>query len=292
MPKEKEALPGQASHRAEAAAGHDGAQAVGRATALLFALAEAPKGDLSLTELSGRCALNLSTTRRIAAALVSSGLVAQDPASRRYFLGAKCIRLGTKAASHFGIDLQVVEAMMQLAAHVGEGVNLGVLDDAAVLYVEKIESPQALGINLPAGTRVPLYCTSIGKMLLAESPPHQREALLEAQTFEALQQTTITSRSELEGELDLISQQGYAIDNGEFLAGVTCMSVPLRRRAVTVAALAIQCPTVHHDGKSIVELLPELRAAAARIESLFEAVPADTAPRWHSNGQGQQDGSR
>lgn len=274
-------------HRAGAGPGREGAQAVTRAAAVLGALADSPRGELGLTELADRCSLNLSTARRIAAALIEAGLVGQDGVSRRYFLGVGCIRLGAKATHHLGIDSQVIEAMVELSAEVGAGVNLGVLDNGAALYVEKIESPQALGINIPTGTRVPLYCTSIGKVLLAEASAADREVLVAAQSYKSLQVNTITSKERLEAELDAISSQGYAIDDCEFLAGVTCISVPVRRHDVTVAALAIQCPSVHYDRASITVLLPALKATADRVESRLRALGVEGVRDWRSNGNGK-----
>lgn len=247
----------------------DGSQAVHRALRVLTAFLELPGPYVALVDLARHCRLSPSTTHRLVAALVDEGYLAQDRATSRYYLGARVLQLGRRAVQELGMAQRALPVMRGLAQSEQASVNLGVLQQDQAVYIQKVESPQALQLNLPVGTTVPVYCTAIGKVLAAHLPERARRALLSRLRLEPLQRNTITDPEALWQEWQRVRHAGYAIDNEEFLAGVICLGVPIRVAGEVVAAMALQYPKVHLEPGGILSHLPNLQRAAREVEVLI-----------------------
>ncbi len=130
-------------------------------------------------------------------------------------------------------------------------------------------------MNLQAGSRVPLHCSASGKLLLAFLPKSSRERLLRHLTLTRFTANTLTVPSKLERELERIRAAGHATDNEEYIAGLTCVAVPMRvaHRRVA-AAVAVHAPVSRMPIETALRHLPALeRAAAALAQTLFNDHP-------------------
>jgi DNA-binding IclR family transcriptional regulator len=247
--------PRTASRLRDAAAETGGVQSVVRALTLLEALAD-QHGDIGIAELSRRVGLHVSTAHRILGTLVSRGYARQSPESGRYALGAKTFHI---AESYLGqIDLRrlVRPVLERLSRETGETANLVILDGREALYLDKVESPQSLRIFSRIGRRAPLYCTAVGKVLLAYRSEDEVESLMGTHALEALTRATITSPSQLRQELKKVREQGFALDMEECEHGARCIAVPVRNsRSETVAAIGISGPSIRMDAQRIQELV-------------------------------------
>ena len=231
---------------------------------------EAP---ISLADLSASVKLPKPTVHRITTLLEREGLLYKDSLTRRYSLGTAlhdfCLRAIQSAPAHR--DRQLL--LQRLSEKLGETINLGVLSGREVIYLERVESSWPLRMDFKPGSRVPLHCTAIGKLLLGFAPRRRRERLLDLVPLEAYTKNTRTEPAVLLRELLEIRRRGYSEDNEEFLVGVCCLAVPVKdRRGRTVAGLAVSAPSARFSLERARSYLPDLQACAEQLSAHLVAV--------------------
>lgn len=238
---------------------HDGSgtvQSIQRALSLLEAL-EDSRGEVGIAELSKRVRLHVSTAHRILATLVARGYARQSPETGRYALGAKALNLAESYLDQMDLRRVVRPVLERLSQETGETANLVILDRREALYLDKVESPQSLRIFSRIGRRAPLYCTAVGKVLLAFRPKEEVDALLGRGPFERLARHTITSATQVRRELEKVRDQGFALDREECEEGACCIAVPIRNAQGDVeAALGISAPTTRVTPRRMEDLIP------------------------------------
>jgi len=142
-----------------------------------------------------------------------------------------------------GLRRQAQPFLEELAEQTHETVNLAILDGKHVLYIDKIESPETIKVDLNIGKRLPSYCTGLGKAMLAQMSEKKVKQLFKEETLTAYTPNTITSIEDLLAELSKIKRQGYSIDNEEYVKGLVCIAAPVKDyRGETVAAMSIAIP--------------------------------------------------
>ncbi|MCU1664420.1 MAG: IclR family transcriptional regulator, acetate operon repressor [Pseudonocardiales bacterium] len=237
-----------------------GVQSLDRAFALLEHMADAG-GDVALSELAVRSGLPLPTIHRIVRTLVASGYVRQLP-SRRYALGPRLIGLGDAASRMLGEWAR--PQLAQLVDQAGETANLAMLDGDAVVYVAQVPSRHSMRMFTEVGRRVPVHCTGVGKVLLAQLPPPQVHAILVRAGMPAQTPHTITDPERLARELDRIRHQGYAVDDAEQELGVRCVAVAVPGGRSTTA-LSVSGPETRVTWDLVERIVPLLQQAAAAL---------------------------
>ena len=181
---------------------------------------------------------------RLLSTLRSRGYVEQDAETRKYWLGLRLFQLGNAVFGGQDIRRLAFPILEDLRNRFQETVNLALLDGEWVLYVERIESPRSLRTSTAIGTRVPLYCSSLGKAILAHLPPEQVDALLSSGLHTARTENTITDPQALLAELEVIRRRGYALDKEENMAGVRCVGAPIfDSLGRAFAAVSVSGPT-------------------------------------------------
>ena len=237
-----------------------GVQSLDRAFALLEHMADAG-GDVALSELAVRSGLPLPTIHRIVRTLVASGYVRQLP-SRRYGLGPRLIGLGEAASRMLGEWAR--PQLAQLVDQAGETANLAMLDGDAVVYVAQVPSRHSMRMFTEVGRRVPVHCTGVGKVLLAQLPPAQVHAMLTRAGMAAQTPHTITDPDRLARELDRVRHQGYAVDDAEQEVGVRCVAVAVPGGRSTTA-LSVSGPETRVTWAVVERTVPLLQEAAAAL---------------------------
>jgi len=235
-----------------------GTQAIDRALEVLSSFVR--DADQGISEISTRTDLSPSTVHRIVRALVASGYLQQSKNTDRYRLGHAALVLGQSAreAHGFATALPILE---MLGGETGESVNMGVRDGGEVVVVLRVESVQPLRFDQPAGSRISLHCSSMGKSLMAFGDRDLGDLKLDAIT-----PLTITSKKKLKSELDQVQERGFALDCEESILGVSCVGAPvLDGDGRAVAAIAVQGPTVRMTPERQAHIGRRLTQAAAEI---------------------------
>ncbi len=144
---------------------NDLVSAVGRTMAVLEALAEHPE-ESGVSEIANKLDMSKATVYRFLQSLKARGYVVQD-AEDRYRLSVRLFELGAQALPHLDIVREAEPGMRRINELTGETVHLGILDEGSIVYVHKIDSKYNLRMYSRIGRRAPLYCTGIGKVLMA-----------------------------------------------------------------------------------------------------------------------------
>ena len=242
------------------------AGAVPKALRVLEAVA-ARKRPMSIAEIAAALDMPQPTAHRIVGTLEKLGFVGREPGKRRIVEGARFVNLGLnvlQAAAAGGTRHAVLAA---LARKTGESCNLGVMANGHVVYVDRVESHWPLGLRFEPGSRVPMHCTAIGKLLLSRMPEATLDAFLANGPLTRYTATTITETRRLKAELERIRRQEYSLDDQEFMSGVVCIAVPVEgpRNGGVYAGLAISAAEARLTLAGVKRFLPDLRAAAAKL---------------------------
>lgn len=208
----------------------------------------------------------VSTTFRLLDALVSRGFAQHDEVSGLYSVGIKAFEIGSRYVRN-SVPEAALPAMHKLAGRLNESVNLAVRDGPFAVYVQQVEGGQRVRMFTRVGARVPLYCTGVGKALLAWD---RQEHLDELRGIDWVPYTANTHKSmdTLRADLAKTQQTGTAIDDEEFESGVRCLAAPIRSRAgKVVAAVSVSAPTARFGHEDIPRFQEELLACAYEISS-------------------------
>jgi len=200
--------------------------------------------------------------------LVAAGYVVQNAQTERYRLGPAAFLLGRAAERTLGFDA-AMPLLEQLAGSTGESVNLVIRDGDEALVVLRVESSHPLRFIQPVGARIPLYCTSTGKVLLAFAGDlHEEVARLGE--LNRLTPTTITSPRDLLHDLEETRKRGFSINRGERIPGVYGVAAPVPTTdGIATTALAVQGPQIRIPDDRISQLGRLVIEAAQAIAAIM-----------------------
>jgi IclR family acetate operon transcriptional repressor len=197
--------------------------------------------ELTLTEISQRVGLNVSRTFRLLHTLAERGYVERSSDGGRYLLGVKLFERA--ACLRKGLRQTALPFMNQLLLKFNETVNLGIPDKEEILYIEILESSHPFRMAAAVGTRSPFHSTALGKAIMAHLSEDQLKALLTPKRLVKLTERTITDPKELNESLQVVYQEGYAIDDEETEPGAACIGAPIfDGTGKPVAAMSISGP--------------------------------------------------
>ncbi|MCL6590206.1 MAG: IclR family transcriptional regulator [Firmicutes bacterium] len=243
-------------------------QAVKRALLLLEILAKEAKA-MSISELSKKSNLKLTTVHRLLNTMMSREFIEQDETTLQYRLGIKAFEVGNAALATNDLRMSAQPSLKQLAQQVNETTNLAVLDGSEVVYIDQLESTNIVIVKMFArvGNRGPAYCTGTGKVLLADLTPEEIRERFRNTQFIKFTPRTITNIEELLIALAKIREDGYALDFSERDEGVTCVAAPIRNYENRVcAAISVSGPAGRMTEERIrQEILPAVIQAANEI---------------------------
>ena len=274
----------KASRNGQEDASLGGVQSIERALDLLEYLARASDW-VGISELSEATGQPVGTIHRLLKTLATHEYVMRNSHTRRYTLGPAFRRLA-------GAGLQMPDwteiatpLLQELVAISGETANLVVLERNRAVYEAQAQPARMVRMFTELGNRVPLHSTGCGKVLLAYQPESVITSIIAQTGLPRYTETTITDAGQLQQELELIRQQGYAMDNGEQEEGVRCLAVPVYGpKGKVVAALSISGPSSRLDSRHIPTLLPHIKRISAAISSALAASQETGSAAKNSHG--------
>lgn len=201
---------------------------------------DAPLTIAQLATLSG---YPRPTVYRILAALMAEGMVVENPRTRQFEVGPRLINLASRAWDRSDLRATAIDDLRALRDATRETVHLAVPSDTGMVYIEKLESPQAVRMTSRIGTRVTLYSSSVGKAYLAALDQQRRERLMGAIRMERFTEHTITDLAALRAEIDDTARRGYAEDREENEAQIFCYGAAIRGAdGLPAACISISIP--------------------------------------------------
>ena len=245
---------------------------VAKAFGIVEALAPETDRGLTLADLSQRVALPKSTVHRYLATLLELGL-AQRSDTDRFRLGTKVIELAGVYLANSDLRNESQNTLDTLSAQANETVHLAVRSETEVVYIAKVESRHAVRMYSYIGARLPMYCTALGKAMMAFGPEDWLQETL-GRGLEPRTPHTIINASALKADLEAIRARGFSIDNEENEIGVRCVGAPVFdfTRSV-IGAISLSGPTERMDQERSAELGPVVREAARQISKRMGYTP-------------------
>lgn len=224
---------------------------------------------INLERLTEETGLPKPTLHRFLATLVKLGYVYRDE-NDQYSLTLRMFSVGSKGLAHMDIAQDTRPIAEELAEFLGETVHMGVLDDDMAMYIMKIESKYTIRMYSRVGKRIPLYCTAIGKVLLADKTKTEINQIIENMEMVPFTRTTIVNRQRLIEELGMVHANGFSEDVHEHEEGVRCIAVPVRDYSKqVVAGLSVSWPTFRFDVDKRDFYIHAIRESAAAISALL-----------------------
>lgn len=240
---------------------------------------------IGLEEISREIKLAKPTVYRFLLTLQELGYVRRIDGDR-WAITLRMFNLGSRALDHLDLLSAARPIAEALSEELGETVHMGVLDGDSAVYVMKIESRYTIRMYSRVGRRMPLYCTAIGKVLLAFSEASERDEALDGVPLLAFTKKTLTSRAALDTELVKIRERGFAIDDEEREENLHCIGAPIFDYTGAVAAvLSVSWPSFRYGHEKEDAWIARVKLAAADISAVLghselneqEATQADTA---------------
>jgi IclR family pca regulon transcriptional regulator len=227
---------------------------------------------LGIANIADELGMSRSTTHRYVITLVQLGYLEQG-ASRKYRLGLKVTDLGMCALNATGLREHAHPYLDELRQRTNYTVSLAVLDGTDIFYVDRVRSMrrnQNQTDPSPAlGSRLPAYCTAMGKVLLANLPEGEQRGLIAEMKLTKRGPHTITSKTALRNELDQVREEGLAVDDEELASRLHSIAAPVRDEAREVVAAVNM--VAHSSMISVEELVdalgPHLISTADRISA-------------------------
>jgi DNA-binding IclR family transcriptional regulator len=219
-----------------------------------------------LSEASESLGVARSTAHRLLAMLQAHGFVRQDPDTRAYVAGPALIDVGLAAVSGLNLTTRARPYLEAISGALGETTHLTILQGTNCVFVDSVESAQAVRTGARIGVSLPAHCTSGGKAILAELPPEALAQLYEGARLVKLTRNSIGSFRQLERELEVVREQGYATNLGESETDIAAVGVAIPPLPVGPrSALAVSAPAPRLAPAAIPKIAKILRRAVAGI---------------------------
>ncbi len=197
-----------------------------------------------ITQISKTLNLSIASVQRITNTFEKLGYLKKDETTQGFVLGHKAWGLGLSIVKDIDLKTVAHPYLKQLSHEIGETVNLAILDGTDIVYVDRIKTERIININLSIGSRLPLYCTSMGKCLLAFLPDADLSELLNKLEMKPFTSRTITDKGKLLEDLKKVRETGFSLNNKELDIGLRSVAAPIRDESKKViAAVNIAVPS-------------------------------------------------
>ena len=242
-------------------------QSVARALFILEAFSNQNK-ELSVTDLSKKLGLSKSTAFGLINTLAEYGYLEQNSENSKYRLGLQLLKLGSLVQMNNIICQKARPYLEALVSEFDETVHLAIQRFSVVVYIDKIESDRTIYIHSHVGAENPMYCTGVGKCLLAYMAEGERQRVYKSyKTLEQRTPKTLHTFEQLEHDLTLIRERGYSLDDEEFGLGLFCVAAPVFNQAgQVVAAISISGPKAHFEADKVALIAQRMRVISQNLK--------------------------
>ncbi len=228
------------------------------------------KRQASVSQLSQKTGLSRAAVRRCLYTLAKLGFAGSDD-SRHFFLRPRILALGHSYLSSMPLATAAQPVLEHVSHLLHESCSIATLDGLDIIYVARANVTRIMAIDLGVGSRLPAFCTSMGRVLLAHLPPEEQESSLARVEFTRYTERTVPTLEKLRQVLRLVQRNGYAIIDQELELGLRSMAVPIQNPSgKVVAALNVGA---HAQRVTIQEMqtkfLPLLQTAAQELSMLL-----------------------
>lgn len=231
-------------------------------------LLTAAREPMRLADISRALEIPKSTLLPILQTMTEHRYLEKDGADR-YSLGIALMGASAAAGKRYTPQKYIKASLKELVEKFSETCYYGVLDGNRVLYLEKVESPQPLGMLTAIGHRLPAYATGIGKALLTDHTPAQLEELY-PQGLTPLTGKTVSDIPALAAQLEEARERGYAWEIEESTDHIRCFAVPVRSQGKITGAISMAIPLFRYQEEKREAIIAALQKNAACLGNLLQ----------------------
>ena len=232
----------------------------------ILSLFGAQTPELGITEIAKSLNLHKSTASGLVYTLQRNGYLAQNPKNRRYQLGPQLVERAGVLLEQIEIRKIAMPELEYLRDWSSESVNLAILEENQIIYIERLLTDKSLGFRNHIGKRAWPHSTALGKAILSHLPPHQALAVLRSYPLPSMTPNTITDIDKLLQQFEDFRQLGYAMEREENEIGGLCISAPIHNHmALPVAAISVSFPLSRLDEAMISTYGAKIQAVALRV---------------------------
>lgn len=235
-----------------------------RGLRMLQLIGQAGRG-LPASEIAKLSGLPVSTAHRFLVNLEAGGFITKDEVNN-FHLGVACVPLGQAAREQLDVRRVSLSHLKQLNEGTRETVHLTIRHKLTAVYIEKLDSPEPLRIHSRIGASVPLYCTAVGKVMLAYLDDEEQGRVVRELELRRFTDNTVGSIQELQAQLARVRKDGFACDLEEHEAHIRCIAAPIWDHSAAVnASLSVTGPAVRMSNTRLREIAPLIREAGLKI---------------------------
>ncbi|MEK3887377.1 IclR family transcriptional regulator [Bacillus sp. FSL K6-3431] len=195
-----------------------------------------------LNEIAKGADLTNSTALKILDTLVVIGYVQKDAETKRFSLGPSIIKYANKSINQLDIKQIAKPYLQKLQRITTETVHLGILDHVNIVYITKMESSNPVSLYSKVGKSIPLYCSAMGKSILADQSDEEVQMYLANNSLIKKTANTITTKETFIQEIAQIRELGYALDNSEHEDEVFCVGASITLHGENFGAFSVSVP--------------------------------------------------
>jgi IclR family transcriptional regulator, pca regulon regulatory protein len=224
------------------------------------------KRQLTISQVSAKTGFSRAAVRRCLYTLAKLGFAGSDD-NRHFYLRPRVLALGHSYISSMPLATAAQPILEHFSRLMHESCSIATLDGLDIVYVARANVTRIMAIDLGVGSRLPAFCTSMGRVLLAHLPPDELESFLARIPFTRYTERTIVTVDKLRPVLRLVLRNGYSIVDQELELGLRSMAVPIQNPSgEVVAAVNVGAHAQRVSNQDMLnKFLPHLRAAAQEL---------------------------
>lgn len=241
-------------------------QSLARGVKMLELLAQVGE-PLTMSQLAEQMKMNRPTAYRFLFTLESLKLVERNPETKAYQIAPNILKLGYGVFQTSDLWKTAHPYLVGAKKKYGETFNVSILDGDQILYIDRVKTQSILSINLEIGSKLPAYCTSMGRVLLAYAAKSEVQDLLKQIRWKKYTRQTITSLKQLQDILEDVREKGVSVNRGELALELWSTAAPIRnRKGKVVAAVNMAVNALKHDERYVEQnMIPAVLEVASQI---------------------------
>lgn len=226
----------------------------------------ASRPALSVSDIAAACDMSMATVHRYLFTFKEMGYLEQEAETRRYRLTPKILGIGFSVLNSMDLKNRLLPYMMETTKAHDVTTQCAVLDETDIVILDRVRSKEVVNLDITVGSRLPVFCTAMGKAVLAFLEKADQDRIIGNITFERHTPFTIGNEEELRADLDRIRRDGYVLSDQELTMGLRSVAAPVFRDGRVEGAFGISY-AVHRAKENDLEkaLIRQVLAAAEKI---------------------------
>ncbi len=226
------------------------------------------KPELTLTDLARANGMTLGTAHRYLLTLKELGYLTQLLETKKYRLTTKVLSFAFSVLGRGDFGKRLLPYMLQITKEMDVTTQCAILDGTEIVYIDRVKSNDVVNLDLNTGSRLPAYCTALGRAILAYTDEKQSQKVIDRIKFVQHTPYTMKDKKALWKELQLTRKRGFAINNQELTLGLRSIAVPIFDKQEVEGAFGASYPTHRLEGDKLEKVLVDKMLEISRKVSI------------------------